>query len=88
MAKKPTKPNLPQDLLDRARREIAQNGDVIEAAPMASSDPDVKKAAPRRVFVPTTNLQSQYAYVLLDLRNMATLAVGLAAILIVLSFVI
>lgn len=87
MAKKPTKPNLPQDLLDRARRELAQNGGVAETA-QAASDPDAKKAAPRRVYVPETNLQNQYAYVLLDLRNMATLAAGLAVILIVLSFVI
>lgn len=88
MAKKPTKPNLPQELLDRARREITQNGGVIESAPAVSSSADGKTAAPRRVYVPETDLHSQYAYVLLDLRNMAVLAASLAAVLIVLSFVI
>jgi hypothetical protein len=86
MTKKSTKPNLPQDLLDRARREMGQSSPVEPVA--APEDGQKKPAAPRRVFVTGADLHTQYAYVLLDLRNMATLAAALAAVLIVLSFVI
>ena len=96
MAKKTRKPNLPQETLERARREMAQGGMVIEqpAAPAgAASGPAAKpKVMPglRKVFSLTTeaDLRAQYAYVLLDLQNMAVLAVGLVAVLIVLSFFI
>jgi hypothetical protein len=93
MAKKTRRPNLPQETLERARREMAQGGIVIEQ-PIAGAGEAVAKpktvAGPRKMFSLTTeaDLRNQYAYVLLDLKNMALLAAGLIAVLIVLSFVI
>lgn len=92
MAKKVTRPNLPQETLERARRELARTGVVVDApapdfpresAPAASAAP-----APRMTVRPQTDLRADYAYVLSDLRNMATLAGIMIAVLIALSFVI
>jgi len=94
MAKKTRRPNLPQETLERARREMAQSGIVVEQPALAGGGEAVAKpkiiAGPRRTFSITTeaDLRNQYAYVLLDLKNMAMLAAGLVAVLIVLSFII
>ncbi len=93
MAKKTRKPNLPQETLERARREMAQGGGGFEQVAAGTGEAVAKSkivAGPRRTFSLTTeaDLRNQYAYVLLDLKNMAMLAVALVAILIVLSFVI
>lgn len=95
MAKKTRRPNLPQETLERARREMAQGGIVVEQPAAASPSGEVAArpkivVGPRKTFSLTTeaDLRNQYAYVLLDLKNMAMLAAGLIAVLIVLSFVI
>jgi hypothetical protein len=90
MAKKTRRPNLPQETLERARRELAQSG-VIEITEtpkgaVESAQPAVVK--PKRVFVSHTDLRTEYAYVMNDLRNMAMLAATFLVVLVALSFVI
>ena len=95
MAKKTRRPNLPQETLERARRELERSGvmPTEHAVPEASTVPtDVVRPKPallRRALVTTTaDLRAQYAYVILDLEKMAMLAAGIMAVLIVLSFFI
>jgi hypothetical protein len=90
MAKKTRRPNLPQETLERARRELAQSGEIeITETPKAAAEgaqPAVVK--PKRVLVPHADLRTEYAYVMNDLRNMAMLAATFLVVLVALSFVI
>jgi hypothetical protein len=96
MAKKTRKPNLPQETLERARREMARRGvaPVAEtpavAQPAASqakqaAKPTAKPAAARRYVAPEVDLSEEYAYVLRDLKNMGLLAAVLGAFLVAAS---
>ncbi len=90
MSKKKRKPNVPQETLERARREMGQ---VTSPAPSAPATPRATKPAevrrPRIAVVPQeVNLREAYAYVIKDLENMAILASGLLIVLVILSFFI
>lgn len=97
MAKKVVRrPNLPQETLNRARRELEGSGEI---APIPAAKPRiVASAAPTRAAVVPPNqplivrrsadLSKEYHYVVTDLRNMAMLAATILFALIVLSFVI
>jgi hypothetical protein len=88
------RPNLPQETLDRARRELEHSGEIapIPAARtrvIGSAAPVAAPAAPKPSLVRrSADLRQEYTYVLTDLRNMAVLAAAIFAVLIVLSFVI
>jgi len=91
MTKKSRKPNLPQDTLERARRELYGAAAVEEAkpTPQATETPRAKPVVQRRaVLTNEADLRREYAYVLSDLRNMAVLSAGLLAVLLVLSLFI
>jgi hypothetical protein len=90
MAKKTRRPNLPHDTRERARRELSMTGPVVEARkPTESAQPAAAAALNKaQRVVPQTDLRTQYAYVLNDLRNMAVLAAGLMIVLVILSFFI
>lgn len=92
MAKKSRKPNLPQDTLERARREMAQQtGQVLEVpATRVAPGTAAPDSAPKRKIVPTSeaSLRSEYAYVLSDLQNMGILAAVMMVVLVVLSVLI
>jgi hypothetical protein len=91
LAKKSTRPNLPKETLERARREMAQSGTFVEepVQPAAPGQPAAVAAAPRvKRPVIQADLRTEYAYVVNDLRNMATLAAAFMIILVALSFVI
>jgi len=83
MAKKTTRPNIPQATLERARKELYGGAVEVIATPDAASD-----AAPVKKVVRVKreiNLREEYAYVIKDLRNMATLAGVLMATLLILA---
>lgn len=87
MAKKTTRPNIPQDTLERARRQMAN----APAAPVAATETTsaATAAAPKpRTQLSSADLRSEYAYVVTDLRNMAILAAAFLAVLITLSLII
>ena len=89
MAKKTRRPNLPQETLERARREMARTGGMIETSPAPSATSEIAAAPkPRRVILQTADLRTEYAYVANDLRTVAMLAAGLLIVLVVLSFII
>jgi hypothetical protein len=89
MAKKTRRPNLPQETLERARRELSMTGPAVEAKkPTESAQPAAVALSKAPRVIPQTDLRSQYAYVLNDLRNMAMLAAGLMIVLVILSFFI
>lgn len=90
MAKKTRRPNLSQETLERARRELSMSAPVAETpAPGAQpAAPGAVKAAAKRVVVPHADLSTEYAYVIRDLRNMATLAAAMMIVLVILSFFI
>lgn len=90
MAKTTHRPNIPQETLERARRQMQQGG-IVSATPAASQPVAEDRGAPApiaRRATSSSNLRAEYAYVLTDLRNMAILAATFLAVLIVLSFVI
>lgn len=95
MAKKARKPNLPQETLERARRELERRGvaatPVIET-PASTTDADALKTMTpvpaRRAVVAEVDLRQQYAYVLSDLQNMGMLAAALGIVLVIMSFFI
>jgi hypothetical protein len=92
LAKKTTRPNLPQETLERARRELAQSG-VLPDEPMHLENhsrpvPAAAEVVKPRRSVFQADLRTEYAYVVNDLRNMATLAAAFMIILVALSFVI
>lgn len=85
MAKKKRNPNVSQETLARARRELyGTSGPIVRKREEASTAP---ASAPRRAAT-ATDLQAQYAYVLNDLRNMGILAAIFMTVLVILSFVI
>lgn len=98
MAKKSRKPNLPQETLERARRELERSGLVFPEQPAPDrSATSPQAAAPqaearvlptRRPLTTGAELRAHYAYVVTDLENMAMLAAGILIILVVLSFII
>lgn len=90
MAKKTRRPNLPQETLERARREMAISGAIeIAETPKAAAEAAQPAAVkPKRAFVPHHDLRTEYAYVMNDLRNMAVLAATFMVVLVALSFVI
>ncbi len=91
MTKKSRKPNLPQDTLERARRELYGVAPVEEPkpAPQAAEAPRPKPAVQRRaVLTSEADLRREYAYVLSDMRNMAILAAGLLVVLVFMSLFI
>jgi len=104
MAKKTRKPNLPQETLERARREMERthggSEPIIVEALAADAPPAGAKSSPARRPMPTgrvaagsitatpQELRAQYYYVINDLRNMAALATILLIGLVVLSFFI
>lgn len=96
MAKKKRNPNVSQETLARARRELYGTTGPVTArrvTPSPAATP-VEPAAPRpaakveRPAAAPVNLEAQYAYVVHDLRNMGTLAAIFMAVLVILSFVI
>lgn len=91
MTKKSRKPNLPQDTLERARRELYGVAPVEEPKPalQAAEAPRPKPAVQRRaVLTSEADLRREYAYVLSDMRNMAILAAGLLVVLVFMSLFI
>ncbi len=90
MAKKQHRPNLPQETLERARREMSHLDSIPVSAPTPQAGDAASLAQPVRPVQPvrTVDLRSQYVYVLTDLKNMAMLAATLLLILVVLSFFI
>jgi hypothetical protein len=91
MAKKTSRPNLPQETLERARRDMARNGEVAEVVqtPAPTADgmpaPAVVVQKPKREIY-EVDLGKEYAYVVNDLRTVGTLAAGFMVVLIALSF--
>lgn len=87
------RPNLPEETLQRARRELERSGDI---APMPT--PSVRRvtAVPaaqpvvthKAISLSSDELRAHYQYVLNDLRNMAILASGIMIVLVALSFVL
>ena len=94
MAKKTTrKPNLPQETLERARRELARSGDIpAEPASSGNGAATIEPVKPKRsqTSAPAANvdLSKDYAYVIADLQQMAMLAGAILVALIALSFFI
>lgn len=92
MAKKSRKPNLPQETLQRARHELYGDAAVTRPEVVESATHDaVRKVSPAPALARAkrnVDLRVEYAYVVSDLRNMAVLAAGLMAVLVVLSLVI
>lgn len=87
MAKKTRRPNIPQETLERARRQMGQEPAAPEA-PAAAPAGVVVKSVPKRRALSSADLRSEYAYVVRDLRSMGILAGAFLAVLIALSFFI
>jgi hypothetical protein len=100
MAKKKRNPNVSQETLARARRELYGTTGPVTArrvTPPPAETPGAtpaEPAAPRpavkyeRPAAAPVDLHTQYAYVVRDLRNMGTLAAIFMTVLVILSFVI
>ncbi len=95
MAKRIRRPNLPSETLERARRELQRSGELPER-PVRRAEEEAVPAAPLPIVRPApaakargpADLRREYAYVLSDLKNMATLAAAFMSVLVVLSFFI
>lgn len=87
MAKKTRRPNIPEETLERARRQMAKAPAVPVVTPAAAeADSPAKEApAPKRHALSSADLRAEYAYVVSDLQNMAILAGAFLAVLIALS---
>ena len=90
MAKKTRRPNLSQETLERARREMSRTSQVVETPTSAAQPaaPGATKAAVKRTVATHADLSVEYAYVITDLRNMAVLAAAMMIVLVILSFFI
>jgi hypothetical protein len=97
MAKKSRRPNLPQETLERARRELERSGDLpaqpvpsaATASAVSTTAPAAKPAAkPAQRPARQIDLAQEYAYVIKDLQQMAMLAAGIMIMLVILSFFI
>lgn len=90
MAKKTNRrPNLPEQTLARARREMA-NSPYTPPAPVVSEAPAAPapaRPAPSRA-ARQVDLRQEYAYVMNDLQNMGILAGVLMTLLIVVSLIL
>jgi hypothetical protein len=93
MSKKSRKPNISQDTLARARKEL-YGGAVVEEEVLGQTPIAAKvataaipgKSQPR--LVRNVDLAQEYHYVLLDLRNMGMLAVALMVVMTLMSLFI
>ena len=93
MTKKPNKPNLPQETLERARKELygTRTLDEQQEQEIKAANPAVKFVAQESKgsrLVREVNLAEEYSYVVKDLRSMASLAAMLFVVLIAMSFFI
>jgi hypothetical protein len=94
MAKKGRKPNLPQETLARARRELygpaATEETVVQTeTKKAEALAPAPKPIPRKPGTPrVADLRQEYAYVLSDLQNMGILAAVMMLVLVIMSFFI
>ncbi len=90
MAKKTNRrPNLPEQTLARARRELA-NSPYMPPSPVVSeapADPAPARPAPVRA-ARQVDLRQEYAYVVNDLKNMGILAGTLMALLVVIALIL
>ncbi len=90
MAKKVRRPNLPDETLERARRELQRAGQLPEQPqPVAQAQAPRAAEAVARPVTRTrgpADLRSEYAYVLADLKSMATVAAAFMVVLVILSF--
>lgn len=90
MAKKVRRPNLPDETLERARRELQRAGELpAQPQPVARAETSHPAEAVVRPAAKTrgpADLRSEYAYVLADLKSMAVVAATFMAVLVVLSF--
>ncbi len=88
MAKKSQKPNLPQETLERARRELERSGDLpvqSVTTPGNSLSAGPKAAPAMRTATTHVDLAKEYSYVIEDLQQVAMLAAGILVVLVVLS---
>ena len=93
MTKKSRKPNLPQETLARARRELYGGSPAPEAVETKPGEEQARLVASPIVRKPkpvTTeaDLRQEYAYVLSDLQNMGMLAAVMMLVLVIMSFFI
>jgi hypothetical protein len=91
MARKKAKsrPNLPQEVLDRARREASGEPRYQPSTPQADAKSKSAKAQASQATQTTVeDLAKEYAYVISDLRNMGLLAAALFAALIVIALIL
>jgi hypothetical protein len=93
MTKKSRKPNLPQETLARARRELYGGSpapDVVETKPGEEKPKPVAAPIVRKPKPMTTeaDLRQEYAYVVSDLQNMGILAAAMMMVLVIMSFFI
>jgi hypothetical protein len=89
MSKKSRKPNISQDTLARARKEL-YGGAVVEEEVLGQT-PVATAAVPSKSqtrLVRNVDLAQDYHYVLLDLRNMGMLAVALMVVMTLMSLFI
>ncbi len=87
MAKKTRRPNIPEQTLERARRQVAQVP-AAPVAPAADAAADSPAPAPKRHTLTSADLSAEYAYVVSDLQNMGILASAFLAVLFALSFIL
>lgn len=89
--KSSARPNIPQETLDRARRQAG-----LDVPPTEEREPAAKEAKSGPVTASTSvqtaqtveTLAKEYAYVIVDLRNMAILATALFIFLVILALVL
>lgn len=101
MAKKSRKPNLPQETLARARRELERQQGTAPASTPVEQDTPAQRSTPApapvrpaartardKLQVGEVDLAQQYTYVISDLQNMGILAVLMFVVLLGMSFFI
>jgi hypothetical protein len=96
------KPNVSSEALERARRELAEDG-VIAPAPVAKpanqtsvkssvgqsrSDNLVVRSTNKKRTMTQQELSAEYGYVIKDLRSMAVLAFALFVVMVIVSLII
>jgi hypothetical protein len=84
--------NIPEEALNRARREaggFTNNIQVVTESPKPQKKSNMPESSPALAQKTTMeDLATEYAYVLTDLRNMGMLAATLFAVLVILSFIL
>lgn len=92
MAKKRRRPNISEATLERARAELyggSSNGSVV-AAPSPAVERKIEASKPAfrtKSTVSLDDLKHEYAYVMIDLRDMALLAAFLFVALVVAALI-